>query len=99
MILNIKAELKTLSGAQILHDDGVAVTLQWVAIQCILSPKNASDMKSDEKVKLYSIAQKLDRNEIEYTVEEIATIKKHIGDHPSVLIVGQCFDIIEKGEK
>jgi hypothetical protein len=98
MKLNINAEVTTLQGKQIMNEEnGKPVTLGWVAVQCLMMPKESQALKSDEKVKLFTIASKIDSGIIEFSVEEIALIKKHIGDHPSVLIVGKCFEIIEKG--
>jgi len=55
-------------------------------------------MKSEEKFKLFSLAQKISEadTEIELTVEEITKIKTAIGDvYKSILIVGQAFNYLE----
>lgn len=98
MNLNINAIVTNLSGDPIHNEEtNCPVTLGWIAIQCLMSPKDATALKASDKIKLFSIASKIDSGVTEYSVEEIALVKNSIGDHPSILVVGKCFELIEKG--
>lgn len=102
MKINVNQKLKTVEG-QTMKDvgsDGKAVeaTLKMAIVNSLLAPLQQGQNESGiEKVKKYELAMRVYKGgEVELTVEDIALIKKQIGDVYPPLIVGQTFDLLEK---
>ena len=98
MKLKINQELKNAEGKEIASDTKPHLFLKDVCVSSILNPIQGDD----EKVKWtkYEIFKKLreENTEIDLNVEEIALIKKCIAHFQPVLIMGQCFEMIEDGK-
>jgi hypothetical protein len=75
---------------------GTPRLLKNVCLDTILMPSEADDEKA--KLMKYDIYKKLfaAKEEVELTAEEISMVKKCIGKFQPQLIMGQCFELIEK---
>jgi hypothetical protein len=97
MKLKINQELKDAEGKSIIAAEGrPKLLLKDVCITSILSPIKDDDEKT--KFNKYEIFKKLRdvKTEVELTAEEIALLKKCIAFFQPQLIMGQCFEMIEK---
>jgi N6-adenosine-specific RNA methylase IME4 len=97
MKLKINQELKDAEGKSIIAIEGKPkLLLKDVCITSILSPIKDDDEKL--KFNKYEIFKKLrdSKAEVELTAEEIALLKKCIAFFQPQLIMGQCFEMIEK---
>jgi len=72
------------------------LTLKDVCISSILSPIEGDDEK--KKFEKYEIFKKIrnGKTEVELKAEEIVVIKKAIGKFQPPLILGQCWEMLEK---
>lgn len=72
------------------------MTLKDICMNAILTPLEGDDEK--KKFEKWEIYKKLRsaKDEVTLTVEEIATVKKAIGKFYPQLIMGQCFELLEK---
>ena len=96
MKIKINQEIKNIEGKQILRDANKPLTLKDVCVNCILSPTEGDDEK--KKWDKYEIYKKLRdaKDEVTLTAEEVTVIKKAIGRFEPPLILGQCFEALEK---
>jgi hypothetical protein len=99
MKIKLNETLKNLDGATILMspaDRSKEYQLKEVIISSILTPIEKESQ--EDKWKKYEIFKKVRdvNDEVELKAEEIALIKKCIGHFQPQLIMGQCFEMIEK---
>jgi hypothetical protein len=96
MKIKIDEQLKDVEGKPIISNGRAPLTLRDVCINSILSPIDGDD--EVKKYAKYEIFKKLRnaKDEAILTVEEIAVIKKMIGRFQPPLILGQCFELLEK---
>lgn len=97
MKIKINEKLKDATGEDIQPDvTKPAMTLRDVCVSSILYP--VADEDQAKKYGKWEIFKKLRdaKTEVELTVEDIAIIKTAIGKFQPPLIMGQCFDLIEK---
>lgn len=96
MKINFAQELKNLEGGVLLKDEKNKDpwTLDFVAVYALLNSEDKVD--GAEKYERYKLAQKVKEVNEDFTVEEIAKIKKLIGETFSAIIVGPAWDILEK---
>ena len=97
MKILINQKLLGLDGkTPIINPDKSFLTLKDVCVNSILSPLQEDDQKAKyEKYELYKILR--DANtEVELTAEHIVLLKKCIGKFQPPLVMGQCFDLLEK---
>lgn len=81
-------------GAKIQKPDGKGpVTLASATVEALLLPSQDS---GEDKAKAYHLAMRVSKGGVqEVTVEEIAAIKKKIGEQWPPIIVGPAFDMLE----
>jgi hypothetical protein len=106
MKVDFGQELKTMRGADLKErvvteesPEGVmeTITLGGCAIGALLNPEQGVEGKV--KAKRYALAiriQECDNGVLELKIEEVALIKKLIGKAFNVLMVGQCWNMLEK---
>jgi hypothetical protein len=96
MKIELDVKLKDADGSDIILDDKPAKTLKDVCVSAVLLPIQEDD--SDKKLNKYKIFKKLAdaKTEVELTAEEIVIIKVGIGKFEPPLILGQCFELLEK---
>lgn len=92
MKIKINENLKGIDGQNI----APPMTLKNVCITSILTPTEGDDEK--KKFEKYEIFKKLRdaKEDVTLTAEEIAVVKKGIGKFQPPLILGQCFELLEK---
>ena len=99
MKIDVTQKLKTINGnvMQDVNEEGVAIeaTLRTALINATLAPDQGDD--GVKKLAKYRLAMKIqDSDEVEFTAEEIVSLKEAVGKvFPSPLIVGQVTDILE----
>lgn len=98
--MKIKVDVKLIGvdGNPISLSGEPALTLKEVAISALLSPMDGDDEK--KKFERWEIYKKLRdcRSEVEFTIPELAIIRTCIGKHRPPLIMGQCFELLDKSE-
>ena len=112
MKIDISQKITKIDGKPFIYTDtNNPFTLKSIAIEALLFPKGmrnpqtgATEGKEDtfeEKMAKYRIYEKLKDagKEVELTAEEIAKIKKLIGEIKPQLIVGQAVDFLECKQK
>lgn len=106
MFINFDVKFKNLDGVNmeetINKETGEKrfVTLKSISTVSLLSMSADSKMLGDEKVKRYDLSLKIHNSnrKLDLKVEDIALIKKLIGEVYPPLVVGQAFKILEKEE-
>lgn len=75
------------------------VTLGDCAVECLMSITDAEKgMAGKERYDLYRLAMKIEKEpKSDFSVDELAKIKDHIGRKTLTLLVGRAYDIIEAG--
>ena len=97
MKITVTTKLTGIDGKQLSITPNVPLTLKDVCITSILTPVEGDGEK--QKWEKYEIFKKLvePTTLVELKAEEIAVIKKAIGRMQPPLIMGQCFELLEKG--
>ena len=96
MKIAINQPIIGINGKEIINPDNSKMTLKDVCVQSILTPAEGDDEK--KKFEKWEIYKKL-RNaqmEVELKIEEVGLIKKCIGKLQPPLVMGQCFEMLEK---
>lgn len=96
MKIKINVELKGVEGEPIVLNGKPPKTLKDVCVSAVLTPEQDDD--SDKKLNKYKIFKKLAdaKESVDLTAEEIVVIKAGIGKFEPPLILGQCFELLEK---
>jgi len=97
MKINLDQTFKTLNGVEIKDEEGKGIKLLTICQNALISAGDQQQKESgEEKAKRYQLAIKLaNGGEIELTAEDIAKIKKLIGESYAPIIVGQAYDMLE----
>jgi hypothetical protein len=81
-----------------IKEDGKIITLGEICIATLLAPVQGDDEKVKlEKWDIYKKFRDCKGDTLDLTTEEITLLKRVIGKIQPQLIVGQTFEIIEKG--
>ena len=96
MKIKINQKLKDSDDKDIIIGNRPAMTLRDVIVSSILNP--AEKETQEQKYEKYSLFKKLKdaKDEVELKIEDIALIKKAIGEIQPPLVLGQCWDLLEK---
>jgi hypothetical protein len=102
MKIKINQKLTDSEGNEIILPGKPAMTLKDVIVSSILQPKEQETQES--KYEKYAIFKKIKDAKpeadttiaVDLKIEDIALIKKAIGELQPPLIMGQCFDILEQ---
>lgn len=96
MKIKINQTLVGVDGIPLKSEKGIPVTFKDVAISSILNHVQNEDVQ--KKYKKYTLYKKLNVNkeEVDLLTEELMIVKQAIGAVQPPLIMGQCWDIIEK---
>ena len=100
MKVNTETILTTIQGQPLKDKDTngqvIDVTVKTVIINAILIPKQ--NETGIEKVQKYELAKKIYSSpEVDLTVEEIVLIKEKVGEAFAPIVVGQIWNLLEKG--
>lgn len=95
MKVDVTTELKTLAG-DVLIENEKPVALKNIIINALLFPKEEDTGKL--KAKKYTLAVKTEAasDVCEYDLEDVVLIKDLIGEFFTTLIVGQCYELLDK---
>lgn len=96
MKVKINQKLMGSDGEPLQKEKGQAITFKDIAIHSILSPVQGDDEK--KKWDKYEIYSKLKEAtvEVELKAEQISILKAAIGKIQPPLVMGQCWEIIER---
>jgi hypothetical protein len=97
MKVKVNETLKGIDGVEVLKNErGKGLTLKDICVNSILSPVEGDDDK--KKFEKYEIFKKIRdaKADVELSIEEVALVKKSIGKIQPPLIMGQCFEFLEK---
>jgi hypothetical protein len=76
---------------------GPYLTLKEICIRSILSPiETDKDMEKMTKYDLFKKFRDCKTNEIDLKAEEVVLLKKAIGKFQPPLILGQCYELLDK---
>ena len=95
MKIDFSVVLKDLKGEAIKFDDG-DLTLERVAVSALLQP--TKEETGETKYKKYGLIKKLHgaAEPVELKTEEVADIKKSIGESSfTAIVTGQAWDLLE----
>ena len=100
MEINFDQKLKTLDGEDLkMQGTNEAVDLKTVCLQSLISSTdNDQTIKPEKKLTYYKLAQKInDGGKVDIKVEDIADLKKLIGNNPmmNIIVVGQVYLMLE----
>lgn len=96
MKIKINEKLKGIDGKDIALNNAPAITLKDVSITSILTPVQEDGEKLKfEKYEIYKLLRDA-KIEVTLTAEQITIIKKAVGKFQPPLIMGQCFEMLEK---
>lgn len=97
MKIRVNQKLLDERGREIILQDKSVMMLRDVIINAILMPdKDDDEKKKWEKYEIYKKLRDATSEEIDFSVEEVALIKKLIGKYQPQLIMGQCWEMLEK---
>ena len=95
MKVNFKETFKDIEGNEIL-DDGKATTLQTVAINALMATyTDEQNLSGEDKLKRWKMSQRIFGGEEDFSIEDVALLKKLIGKAYSTIIVGQAYEMLE----
>jgi hypothetical protein len=92
MKINLKQTLEDLDGNEI-TESGKKIDAGYAIRQALLA-KSDTD-KADDKIKKYELAKRCIADEVDLKAEDIALIKKTVGDLYTPLVVGRVYEIID----
>lgn len=96
MKIRVNQKLLDERGREIILQDKSVMMLRDVIINAILMPdKDDDEKKKWEKYEIYKKLRDATSEEIDFSVEEVALIKKLIGKYQPQLIMGQCWEMLE----
>ena len=73
------------------------VTAKSISINALMSFGPQDKTSGKEKLERYQLGVKINNGDDEFTVEEIALVKKLVGEFFGPLIVGQVWEMLEDG--
>ena len=98
MKINLEAKIKDITTGKIIKDGDNTDKDFTLKRAIVTATTNAAEGSNAEaKYKLYELTQRVVKatNEIELSTEEIVSIKERIGALYGVVVVGQCYDLLE----
>ena len=98
MRLNVMQTLKDYKGEPILNSKDELTTLREVIyVACNTFATDEKGMTAEEKSKLFQITTKVyEKNEVSFTVDQLAKIKDRVGKICPPLIYGRICEILDK---
>ena len=102
MKVNWALILKDHKGQDILSSDNKALSAGDFVLMLMLAAQSDQDKgaSAEEKYKLYKLCRKImETPDSEFSVEEIALVKKHVGQKAMPWMVGVIFDLLEGSDE
>jgi coproporphyrinogen III oxidase len=97
MKINFAQEFQTFGGEVLKDGEGNIFTLKGVCATVLLGQAQNEKATGEEKMKRYDLAKKIwaSEGECDVKAEDVATLKKLVGESYLPLIVGQAFKMLE----
>lgn len=96
MKIDTTKELMSISGQPLQNEDRTSTTLRHVIQNALLGGLQGDEKLSGaDKLALWNLAKRASRDEAEFNVEELATIKERIGRAYGPVVVGPAYEIID----
>ncbi len=96
MKLSLDEKILDLSGNQVLTPDGQTLTLANVlSTACVAPLESDRSMSGEEKAKLFEMALKVVQGNSEFSIEDVAVMKRRIGMAYSPIVVGRSWKLLE----
>lgn len=95
MKYKLDSQLTNLDGTPVKTPTGEAITFKTVCVACLVQ---AQEKTGEDKYSAFRLAVKLEsaNEKVDLTAEEIARLKRLIGETMPVVIVGRMFEILEQ---
>jgi hypothetical protein len=95
MKVNFKGTFEDMEGKEILSGDK-PTTLKTIAINALMATyTDEQNLSGEDKLKRWKMGQRIVNDEEDFSVEDIALLKKLIGKAYSTIIVGQAYEMLE----
>lgn len=95
MKVDMTAPILDLQGAPIVAKEG-AINLRLIVQQALMETlKSDQSATGADKVRLFDMAMRSNADAVDFTVEEMATIKARIGELMTPLIVGRAYALLD----
>lgn len=107
MKINFLQTMKDLDGKNSQDENKDDISCGKVAIRALMlsisDGRQNSNISADQKFKQYKLAMLIDKSmddntDAEFTIEDVALIKKVVGEFYNPLIVGQMYDLLENSK-
>ena len=99
MKVNLSLPVLDLEGKPI-KDGDKDLTVRTVCCGALLTPDQKNpDQTSEEKVKFFKLALRIADDEEDFSIDDIAILKKQIGKLFPPLVVGRCFEVLDPEPK
>jgi len=98
MKINLDQEFKALNGETMKSTDG-SVTLRSICTEALLNVTPEEKLTGEEKAKRYKLANDIFNSkdeDFEMQIEDVALLKRLVGELFTPIIVGQAFSFFEK---
>lgn len=99
MKINFKQELGTFNGTRLMYDEKTPWTLQTACVESLGAIyRDEQSVAAEEKFKRYMLAEKIINatKTTDFTIDEVSMLRTMVGKHPSPIIVGRVWEILEK---
>jgi len=95
MKYQLARSITNLDGSNIKGPAGESITFKTVCIACLVQ---AADKQAEDKVAAFRLAVKIEsaQDEVELEAEEVARLKRLIGDSMPVVIVGRLYELLDQ---
>lgn len=95
MKYQLASAITNLDGTPIKGPAGEAVSFKTVCVACLVQ---ASDRQAEDKVAAFRLAVKIESapGEVELEAEEVARLKRLIGESMPVVVVGRMFELLDQ---
>ena len=95
MKVNFKGTFKNMEGKELLSEDK-PTTLKTIAINALMATyTDEQNLSGEDKLKRWKMGQRIANDEEDFSIEDIALLKKLIGKAYSTIIVGQAYEMLE----
>jgi len=93
--LDLKQAVLNLDGKEVIGQDGKTLDVRTAIKISLLNDPNLDKKSGVEKYNIYKLAMKIESENPDFTTEELASIKKAVGDVLNPIALGFIWDLIE----
>jgi len=101
MKINLTHKLKTIDGDELKDQNNKPLLLKAILINALLEPTQSKDITGEEKLKRYNLASDIQAatKYIVLNIDDTKLLKDLVGKVYTPLIVGQAWNVLEKGSE